>query len=540
MHDAALPARRPLRAPRANGTALVEPDFSEIGRLVDQNVQRRQRYDYDFGGRSIASLTEQAREEVYRAARDYVVSYGGPAAEAARGAERLILAGHQPQMFHPGVWFKNFALDHIAQQCGATAINLIIDSDTLKSPALRVPAGDPANPWIELVPFDDPLPGVAYEMRPVINAATFAAFGGRVREQLAALVPRPLIATYWPLVERRAAATGNLGAALAQARHLLETEWGARTLELPQGQVCDTESFRWFAAHLMSELPRFIEVHNGAVHEFRRAHRIRNAAQPVPDLAIDGAWHEAPCWIWTQANPRRRRFFVRRHAERLQLCDCEGLKLDLPLLAGDLRPTVDKLGELSRAGVKIRSRALITTLWARLVLGDLFIHGIGGANYDQVTDMLIERFFGVAPPGLTVVSATLHLPVTHPLAATDDLRAIRRQLRELEFHPEANGDAPRDTDARREWTELVALKRRWIDTPPTRANAKERCRAIRTANAALQPLLAPARERLLALAQEVRRAGAVARVLAGREYAFCLFPAATLQETLSGLLPKNV
>ena len=46
-----------------------------------------------------------------------------------------------------------------------------------------------------------------------------------------------------------------------------------------------------------------------------------------------------------------------------------------------------------------------------LVLGDLFIHGIGGGNYDRVTDTIVERFFGRAPPHFLVLSATLHLPI---------------------------------------------------------------------------------------------------------------------------------
>ena len=60
----------------------------------------------------------------------------------------------------------------------------------------------------------------------------------------------------------------------------------------------------------------------------------------------------------------------------------------------------------ARQGVKIRSRALVTTLWARLALSDLFLHGIGGAKYDQVTDRLIESFFDLAPPAIMVLSAT--------------------------------------------------------------------------------------------------------------------------------------
>ena len=30
----------------------------------------------------------------------------------------LFLAGHQPQMFHPGVWYKNFALGELAGGTG--------------------------------------------------------------------------------------------------------------------------------------------------------------------------------------------------------------------------------------------------------------------------------------------------------------------------------------------------------------------------------------------------------------------------------------
>ena len=91
---------------------------------------------------------------------------------------------------------------------------------------------------------------------------------------------------------------------------------------------------------------------------------------------------------------------------------------------------------LAERGVRIRTRALITTLAARLLLGDLFLHGIGGAKYDHVTDRLIADFFGLEPPGYMVVSGTLHLPVTHQPARGDDLLQLRHRIRELEFHPE--------------------------------------------------------------------------------------------------------
>ena len=59
---------------------------------------------------------------------------------------------------------------------------------------------------------------------------------------------------------------------------------------------------------------------------------------------------------------------------------------------------MEQLGEAHTEGVRLRPRALITTMFARLVLSDIFIHGIGGAKYDQVTDAIVRRFFAVEPP----------------------------------------------------------------------------------------------------------------------------------------------
>ena len=97
--------------------------------------------------------------------------------------------------------------------------------------------------------------------------------------------------------------------------------------------------------------------------------------------------------------------------------------------------------ELPAEGIHIRSRALITTLWARLVLGDLFLHGIGGAKYDQVTDALICGFFGLRPPGFMVLSATLHLPIQRPTADVERPKDIAAELRRLVYHPERYIDA---------------------------------------------------------------------------------------------------
>src|SRR5205814_9272014 len=103
---------------------------------------------------------------------------------------------------------------------------------------------------------------------------------------------------------------------------------------------------------------------------------------------------------------------------------------------GDAIRAVEQLAALGDRGIKLRTRALLTTMFAGLVLGDLFLHGIGGAKYGQVTDAVISRFFGFEPPCYMTVTATLRLPIQGASVALDDARRVDQRLRELAFHPE--------------------------------------------------------------------------------------------------------
>ena len=184
---------------------------------------------------------------------------------------------------------------------------------------------------------------------------------------------------------------------------------------MPQSWVFSGEAFQWFVAHLLARLPEFRAVYNEAIRQYRRQCHVRSRSHPVPELAQQAPWLEAPFWVFSAERAAAAASVCpapRRRDPPFRPADWQAA-LPLPP-EGDAARAVERLMELHRRGVRIRSRALITTLWARLALGDLFIHGIGGAKYDAVTDVLIERFFGLPPPGFLVVSATLHLPIPRP------------------------------------------------------------------------------------------------------------------------------
>lgn len=530
---------RRLRAPNESGAALIDPPLADVPELVAQNRRRRLDYDYDFQGRSLADLVLRAREELVAEARRWTSQYRDVDTGPFIPGQPLFLAGHQPQLFHPGVWLKNFALGWLARQHAAQAVNLIIDSDTIKDATLRVPGGSVHQPRLAAIPYDDPGPAIPYEERPILNRQLLESFGRRAADWLRPLVRHPLLESFWPMVVARADSSGNLGACLAQARHQLEERWSAATLEVPQSRVCDLPSFAWFTAHLLAHLPRLRLIYNDVVAEYRRTHHIRSTAHPVPDLAVVDDWLEAPFWIWSVDRPRRMRLFVRQQDEEILVSDRAGLEVPLPLSPeGDAGAAVERLLELGRQGIKIRSRALITTLWARLVLGDLFLHGIGGAKYDQVTDALMAQFFGLQPPHYLVVSATVLLPIPHEVTTESELNAVDRQLRDLTYHPERFLEESQCADSSRDGAlELIEAKRHWIRTPQTFENAATRFHEFHRINDALQAWVADERQRLRDRRQQLTTSLKHESILSSREYAFCLFPEEMLRRQFARFFP---
>ena len=169
-------------------------------------------------------------------------------------------------------------------------------------------------------------------------------------------------------------------------------------------------------------------------------------------------------------------------------------------------------------------------MFARLLLCDAFLHGIGGAKYDQVTDLVVQRFFGIEPPTYATVTATLRLPLGQELVSPEALLAVDARLRELEFHPESFLQCASPAAAT-----LVDQKHAWIATEQTPANARERCRAIRAINEALAAGGRSAAPDLAGRAGQARHAAASRHAARLREYAFCLYPAGTLQKLFTGV-----
>lgn len=533
-------ARRTLKVPRDDRAWLIDPPLEELVAVIERNAARAESRRGTIAGVEWKAFVAAAREELLAAAVEYTRDFLGDesAARAHRGPQRMVLAGHQPGLFHPGVWLKNFVLDCAARQGGATAVNLVIDDDVLRFPSVLVPGGAPAAPTLEPLFFDGPHEHTVWELRPVADREVFESFAARAVQRLSGLIERPLVLDYWPLVVARASVGCNLGAALAQARRQWEGSWGVETLEVPQSRVCRLATFRRWVAGLLSDLPRFVDAYNQALADYRRAHRVRNAAQPAPSLSIEDERHEVPFWLML-GDGRRRRMFARKTAAGIEVADERGVVAIFPPAERDGgAAAAEELHRLESNGIRVRTRALMTTLWARLFLGDLFVHGVGGAAYDEVTDRIIGGYFGVEPPEFAVVSGTLYLPVDVPVGTADQVRLVAQQLRELKYHPEKAASPPSDSAARQRWEELTAEKQRVLGGGEPPMSPAARHRAIESLNRALGEFAEAARGALFDRRETLRRAQRIEGILHRRDVPFLFYPASTLREFFDGLLHK--
>ena len=520
---------RRYRAPARHGEKFFDPPWSNAPQLVEDNIRLRSSFALDVAGMTLGSLAIEARDELCRLAVEYTQRYRSlPPRVTSAGP--MILTGHQPRLFHPGVLFKNVVLHLLAEQVRGVAINLIVDNDLTGSASVRVPSGTVSEPRLTTVAYDDSTADLPFEERRLIDQTLFNSFGDRTTHQLEPFGVRPLVHQWWPQAIEASRRDSNLGRCIAAARHQLEASWGLNSLELPVSRMCETASFRRFVLYLFEELPSFLQCHNRCLLEYRRVNRIRSRSHPVPELeVIPDGWSEAPLWVWTVEDPHRRRLFVRRSGPQWDLTDRNGNRWKLPRGIAE-RPdaALDAFSQLAQRGIKIRPRALMTTMYARLVLSDLFIHGIGGGKYDQLNDAIMQQWLGIEPPRFLVATATAQLPIARSGMTDEDLKRVDRQLRDLDYNPDRYVQG-------HEAGKLAAEKQAWILNEPVLGSPKSRHDAIARINKLLQPFVAELRPKLVLERDRMAQLRLRDRLLGSRQLSFCLFP----EETLRTLLLDN-
>lgn len=511
-----------LRAPSLNGETLQIPPLSKIRDLWHTNVGRTAAGTSTRFDRSLKELQVIGRTELAEKALAYSGAYLDDLPSLT--SNNIIMSGHQPKLFHPGVWYKNFVLSEFGKRLNACAVNLVVDNDICTQPSVSFPSipenvADWKETRLERVAMDLNGEEVPYESRSVVDWKLFESFGVRLSKRFGkGEADDCLVNHLWRHVNVAVSRVSNqsnigLGHLVAAGRHRLENEHGLRTLEVPISHLADTSAFACFFKSILSAAAEFRIIYNSVLNEYRDIHRIRSESHPVPKLTEHDGWTEVPFWIWSDFDCRRQRLYVRFRDDQVLLSNLSGWEFNCSLAEVD-----GQVSELKKGGVFIRPRALMTTLFSRLILSDLFLHGIGGAKYDQLTDLISERFFEVRLPGFQTLSATLKLPFAFDLVSRHELTDLDRKIREVRFHPERFIHEPSDLVA-----DLIARKQTWAFGELASPRSRERHAAIDSLNQRLVVYATPALDSLKERRINFKEKQRASEIFSSREFSFCLF-----------------
>lgn len=315
----------------------------------------------------------------------------------------LILSGHQPVFFHPGLWSKCLAASTLAESVQGMACHKLTDTALPPEYLHAMPEieenGKARRKILEFYTGKDlkqqerttpycflPAPDHSALEKILKDAEVYAppAVKANIKAYEAKL-----------LKEIKKEATWN-DFHLSMMR-ILDDLSGTRRTYLEASKIWATQPFYHFTSQWLLNLPELNDDYNQALNEYRKKYGIAHDLTPMPNLKFEDWWFETPFWG------------VNRHQRHSLWAKNDGKHVILKIKGGDgtYSLSVDDLErELSVLNLSIWPKAIPQTLFCRMYLCDFFIHGTGGAVYEEVGDMLFTKFFKLKPLSFGVATAT--------------------------------------------------------------------------------------------------------------------------------------
>lgn len=356
-------------------------------------------------------VVDEVRTEVLGAAFQYTrtlrqiahgvgISLPDPLHAEVHAGTPVIMTGHQPVIYHPGLLEKTGRARQLALSTNALVVNVSIDTDTGEGGHLVWPLARKDELALKYGTIStNATLFLEQRIKDVVDVS-------RVFEE----AERDLITSGLEDVARRLEDVSRLYQALAQesvvaANAIVRMALaGAGHLEVPLSRIVELPSVRRFFREIASNSREFASAYNATLDEYRRVHKIKNPANPFPNMVIEDDQVELPLWL-VSGDSRS------------------------PLRARDCEP------QSSLEGGVIAPRGSIVTLLLRGLCSDLFVHGLGGGRYDQFVDAFASAYWGVALPRFVVASATRYLFPSR-LERYQRARELRTRYKEIVSHTE--------------------------------------------------------------------------------------------------------
>jgi len=546
--------RLSFKVPQKNKQIFLSPSGDKISSLLEENKKIFSQYSFKILNQPFKEVRKKSRKEVVGKALSFNKKFDPNIGEKINPTYQYIIqSGHQPVFFHTGVWIKNIFLNELIKsplldKC--LGLNIILDNDICKDLNFSLPVlSSTGNLRLKGISFLSPAltSNLPFEEYPCLSLELITKFTRDIICKLKLLESENKnILNNFKIFTRclknssrfcnQNYKKANLGEFLGLARRLYEQEIEPAYLEIPFSQICDSDEFLSFFLEITKNIESFSKIYNNKLDEYRKLFKIRTQAIPSPNLLIKKNLTGAPFWIWKEGDQRRNIFILGDKEKKYLYNDSYG---KIFLIEKDGLKSLSSLKAfLKEKKLKIRPKALLLTLYNRLFISDLFIHGLGGAKYDLVTDEIIREFFKVEPPHFLVASCTLHLNFKSSPSASDfKISALKKKIRDLEFNPERYiNELPLTKKEKIQIGELVEKKTelikkiKGVSSPIEKREISEEIKVI--SNFIVKKII-PLKYELDKKIEKEEEKIKQAKVYTFREFPYCFFSAKTLRNLLN-------
>ena len=521
-------ARAKATTPVGHGELLLQPEFGAWAGLAAAVPAAVASWDFSVAGMPARDLRALARREALAQGSAFSSRLGVRIADVPDTPELLVVTGHQPEFYHPGVWAKDFLLQRLANETGAAALDLVVDSDGFDTLGIHSPCLKPevrvCRSYLAVGVKDG-----SYATAPVPSPHDISEFCRAGDEQLSTL-PAPAVrhhfSRFCEVLQAAAPDAHNLAELVTLARRRYEASAGTDYLELPVTAMAGSRAFVTFVADLAADPARFAAIYNVALAVYRDRTGTRSAAQPFPDLEVRDDAVELPLWVLAGG---RRTVWARLGDQPALLAGDDVLCT----LGADSAAAIDSI---LASGVELAPKALALTLFTRMFVADLFIHGVGGGRYDQVTDDVARRYYGVEPPPFVVASLTVYLPLGAHVVDDEEIDEVAQALNRLTHNPDQMlADVDFDSVKEAERASALAAEKASLVTAIGGPDADKKALGlrIREVNGELAAVLEPIRAELAERLDHLTQLREAREILTDRTYPFCFWDPGDIADKVS-------
>jgi arsenate reductase-like glutaredoxin family protein len=533
--------------PKKNKEIFIDPAHNDIPGLIDLNKERFQSYDFNINGMPFSQFREQVRSETVKKAGEYTDKIWSLCSklniactedlscvrDSYTSERNIIQTGHSPALAHPGVLIKHSLVNSIAKKVNGVGINMVVDNDASNDNCLNIPDINGMGSSVENLEYLPGLRNLAFEEIRYADPTQLTAFKKSVAKALYNPDMKKTFEDFMNVVIMLSGETLQFSDLFTFARCVFLTRFGINNLEVPVSLISETDSFLQFFLHITANLKSFVNIYNTKLSEYRNLKKISSKANPLPDLMEKGFVVEMPFWIWKEGEQRKSLFASVANDSRISIL-CENKIVEHFDFGGRNGSTknlenLERLKGLISNGIKVRPKAIANTMYSRMFFSDLFIHGIGGAKYDLITDEIVREFFGVEPPEYATISATLHLPYEPLNVSKEDVIALKHVIKDMGYNPDryASDEIMEDSEMRsmvREKKELIAKESH---------DAKEKHLTfdrIKQLNSLMKEKISPLIKEKEKEMENLEMRLKYNAITTNREYPFCIYPESMMQE----------